>query len=104
MGPGAFWSSAVSFVMNAVLTWRENTVHWRKGMAAMTNLEKFIEVMNETFHARFTKENMKLRCSPCGALKLARYACDCFKCEGCKRWWDMEYKEDRHGYEENKDI
>ena len=57
----------------------------------MTNLEKFIEVMNETFHARFTKEN------------LARYACDCFKCEGCKRWWDMEYKEDRHGYEENKD-
>ena len=58
----------------------------------MTNLEKFIEVMNETFHARFTKENMKLRCCPCGALKIARYACDRFKCEGCYRWWGKEYK------------
>jgi len=57
----------------------------------VTNLEKFIEVMNQTFNARFKPENMKLGCSPCGALKKPGFACDHFKCDGCKRWWHKEY-------------
>ena len=57
----------------------------------MTNLEKFIGVMNQTFNARFKPENMKLECCPCGALKKPGFACDHFKCDGCKRWWHKEY-------------
>ena len=59
----------------------------------MTNLEKFIEVMNSTFNARFKPENMKLACVPCGALKKSEYACDRFKCDSCKKWWGKEYED-----------
>lgn len=57
----------------------------------MTNQEKFIEVMNATFGAGFSKENMKTRCSPCGAMKKAEYGCSRFFCEGCVAWWQKEY-------------
>ena len=56
----------------------------------MTNQEKFIEVMNVTFNAGFTKENMRKHCSPCGALKVPSY-CKRFSCEGCHEWWNKEY-------------
>lgn len=59
----------------------------------MTNQEKFIEIMNATFNAGFTKDNMKLGCSPCGTLKLAKEACDKFECQNCTAWWREEYKE-----------
>lgn len=61
----------------------------------MTNMEKFIEVMNETFNAKFKPENMKLNCSPCGTLKKFEHGCKRFKCGGCKRWWDKEYVDPR---------
>ena len=57
----------------------------------MTNQEKFIEVMNTTFGAGFTKENMNKSCSPCGAMKELNQACSSFTCDGCKRWWDKEW-------------
>ena len=60
----------------------------------MTNLEKFIEVMNTTFDAGFTPENMKLGCSPCGTLKKPEYACEGYECEKCKKWWRKEYSND----------
>jgi len=41
----------------------------------LTNLEKFIEVMNNTFDAGFKPEHMDLTCSPCGLLKKSEYAC-----------------------------
>ena len=59
----------------------------------MTNLEKFIEVMNKTFDAKFKPENMELKCCPCGTLKKQRYACSRFKCEKCELWWHKEYQE-----------
>lgn len=58
----------------------------------MTNLEKFIEVMNATFNAKFKPENMKLQCCPCGALKKAEYACKHFNCLGCEGWWYKEWE------------
>ena len=58
----------------------------------MTNLEKFIEVMNTAFDAKFKPENMELKCCPCGTLKKFNHACRHFKCDGCKRWWHKEYK------------
>jgi hypothetical protein len=57
----------------------------------MTNLEKFIEIMNDTFDAGFTPENMVLRCSPCGRLKEFEYACRDYSCEKCMNWWRKEY-------------
>ena len=60
----------------------------------MTNLDKFIEVMNDTFNAGFTKENMVLICSPCGSLKRYQYACEKYKCEECNNWWHKEYKKE----------
>ena len=57
----------------------------------MTNLEKFIEVMNNTFDTGFKPERMNLTCCPCGVLKKPEYACRFFHCEGCKRWWHKEY-------------
>ena len=59
----------------------------------MTNIEKFIEVMNDTFDAGFTPENMVLVCSPCGRLKEYEYACKDYDCEKCKEWWYREYEE-----------
>ena len=55
----------------------------------MTNLEKFIEVMNTTFNAGFTKDNMKLKCSPCGVLK--KSACIGFNCTDCNAWWNKKF-------------
>ena len=58
----------------------------------MTNKQKFIQVMNETFSAGLTAENLRPgRCSPCGVFKVG--ACNSFTCEGCGAWWDKEYKE-----------
>lgn len=57
----------------------------------MTNIEKFIEMMNKTFDAGFTKDNMKLMGSPCGTLKKSEYACDMYDCDRCKEWWHREY-------------
>lgn len=57
----------------------------------MTNLEKFIAVMNSTFDAKFKPQNMQLECCPCGALKKKGFACYHFRCDGCKRWWQKEY-------------
>ncbi|WP_300685463.1 hypothetical protein [Acutalibacter sp. 1XD8-36] len=57
----------------------------------MTNMEKFIEVMNATFNAGFTKENIKKECSPCGALKQYESGCAEYSCKGCATWWDKEY-------------
>lgn len=62
----------------------------------MTNLEKFIEVMNETFNAKLTKENLQVRsyasgfCTPCGIFRAG--ACKSFSCEGCADWWEKEWK------------
>lgn len=58
----------------------------------MTNLEKFIEVMNITFDAGFTKDNMKLKCSPCGVLKEPEFECNTLHGEECRAWWNKEYK------------
>ena len=57
----------------------------------MTNLEKFIEMMNKIFNARMKPENMELHCSPCGTLKKYNHACKIFSCEKCKAWWHKEY-------------
>ena len=57
----------------------------------MTNAEKFIEVMNATFGAGFTLDNLVRECSPCGALKICDMGCDTFTCDGCHRWWNKEY-------------
>lgn len=69
----------------------------------MTNKEKFIEVMNQTFDAGFTKGNFvpnstfpnpiwdSAMCTPCGFYQAG--ACEDYTCEGCKKWWDKEYKE-----------
>ena len=51
----------------------------------MTNKEKFIEVMNDTFGAGLSLENMVVNpCSPCGTYRSG--ACDQFVCDGCWRW------------------
>ena len=63
----------------------------------MTNLEKFIEIMNDTFNAKFKPENMELQCCPCGTLKKPKYACDHFECGKCERWWHKEYKDPKKG-------
>ena len=59
----------------------------------MTNREKFIEVMNETFNAGFTLENFseKYRCSPCGYYKRHKDGCEQYDCFGCWNWWNKEY-------------
>lgn len=70
----------------------------------MTNKEKFIEIMNQTFNAGFTQENFAPAkngscpvassagiCSPCGFYK--DRACLSYTCDGCQKWWDKEYKE-----------
>ena len=62
----------------------------------MTNLEKFIEVMNDTFNSGFTKDNMKLKCSPCGVLKNELAACVNLDCKECRAWWTEEYKPSRN--------
>lgn len=63
----------------------------------MTNKEKFIQVMNETFDAGFTLENFdKESCSPCGAFKKFDDACVKYNCEGCKKWWEKEYIPESH--------
>ena len=58
----------------------------------MTNLDKFIEMMNSTFGAKLTPEKMKLKCSPCGILQWQQYACDQWDCEKCKGWWHKEWR------------
>ena len=58
----------------------------------MTNAEKFIEIMNQTFDAGFTTENLTAHCSPCGTMKDFDVGCGRFECEGCRRWWEKEYK------------
>lgn len=55
----------------------------------MTNKEKFIEIMNSTFDAGLTEENIISRCSPCGLMKFG--ACRLFSCDKCESWWDKEY-------------
>ncbi len=64
----------------------------------MTNKEKFIEVMNDTFDAGFSVDNLpdkKMGCggSPCGYLKQG--ACEKYDCKKCKGWWEQEYAETR---------
>lgn len=59
----------------------------------MTNKEKFIEMMNETFDAKMTPENVEAGCSPCGLLKKYESACATFDCDRCNQWWDEEYKQ-----------
>lgn len=63
----------------------------------MTNLDKFIEVMNATFDAHFKPENMVLMCTPCGVLKQGRHACNHFNCLSCESWWRREYKPPKGG-------
>jgi len=58
----------------------------------MTNLEKFIEMMNKTFNARMTKKNLEMSCSPCGTLKKFECGCSIFDCSKCEAWWDKEWK------------
>lgn len=68
----------------------------------MTNAEKFIEVMNKTFDAGLTIDNLnvfqkhavnaiqdQMPCSPCGWYK--KGACKGYTCAGCRKWWDKEY-------------
>lgn len=65
----------------------------------MTNKEKFMEVMNQTFNVGFTIENFRFNpehytgpyCSPCGMYKAN--ACRDFTCKGCQKWWNKEYEE-----------
>lgn len=67
----------------------------------MTNKEKFIEVMNQTFDAGFTKENFvpngvfskpwdSAMYTTCGFYRAG--ACMDYTCEGCEKWWDKDYK------------
>jgi len=62
----------------------------------MTNLDKFIEVMNEYFDAGLTKENLQVKgglnryCTPCGLFR--KGACRSFSCSGCAGWWKKEWK------------
>lgn len=58
----------------------------------MTNLEKFINVMNTTFNARMTEENLNLYCTPCGMLKKHDHACKIFDCDKCEAWWQKEWR------------
>ncbi len=62
----------------------------------MTNKEKFMEVMNQVFNAGFTKDNFddqEVICPPCGYYKKLEEGCNKFTCNGCRIWWDKEYKE-----------
>jgi len=55
----------------------------------MTNAEKFIEIMNNTFDAGFTPENLD---KDCAFWRLNRKDRSCtFSCEDCHKWWDKEY-------------
>ena len=59
----------------------------------MTNAEKFIEVMNQTFNAGLTMEKLgdiEDLCQP--HMKYNKYACT-GNCEKCDWWWDKEYVE-----------
>ena len=66
----------------------------------MTNAEKFIEIMNETFNAGLTFETLMQRCSPCGYYKDGK--CDEFTCKGCEKWWRREDKSLHSQEEESK--
>jgi len=52
----------------------------------MTNAEKFTEVMNNTFDAGFTPDNLLKACSPCVILKdgmCSFLSKGSFVCKGC---------------------
>lgn len=55
----------------------------------MTNKEKLIEVMNQTFNTSYT-ENDRIQdyCPPHFIYK----ECYRWSCEGCTNWWDKEYE------------
>lgn len=70
----------------------------------MTNAEKFIQIMNRTFNAGFTMDNLSKTCSPCGTLKKREYSCDNFTCDDCEKWWLDEYIEKPLTLEEIKQL
>lgn len=62
----------------------------------MTNKQKFIEVMNDTFGAGFTEDNLlhgsygaQCNGSPCGLMQKDK--CRNYECSQCWGWWDKEY-------------
>lgn len=59
----------------------------------MTNKEKFIEIMNKTFNADFTKVNFRQDafCPPVNAYKTG--VCANLMCVNCRYWWDEKYEE-----------
>jgi len=62
----------------------------------MTNAEKFMEIMNDTFDAGFTPDNLLKACSPCVILKdgmCSFLSKGSFVCKGCVEWWNKEYVE-----------
>ena len=59
----------------------------------MTNKEKFIEIMNQTFNAGITEDDIdiQIECPPVWGYKLF---CPGDKdCDACRNWWSKEYKE-----------
>lgn len=57
----------------------------------MTNKEKFIEIMNETFNFGLTIDNVITEhCPPNGRYRLG--ACDSTTCVECSEWWNKEWK------------
>lgn len=61
---------------------------WSDEHPKMTNKEKFIEVMKNTFGLE-----LKISSNDCPPLATYEYELCQMECEDCKKWWDKPYEE-----------
>ena len=68
---------------------------WAKEHPVVTNVDKYIEVMKNTFGGtKFDKDVVHLKvCPKCVGKEIDSNECSRMYCSECLKWWDEEYRE-----------
>lgn len=101
---GAYPSSCVDMVLGVkdVGKYERILKKWEKEHTVMTNADKFIEVMKNTFDGtKFDKDKVHQRmCLNLVGKEIDSNKCASMCCLECMKWWDEEYKEPEKEKEE----
>ena len=68
---------------------------WAREHPVMTNIDKYIEVMKNTFGGtKFDKDVVHIKvCPQCVGKEIDSNECARIRCSECYKWWNEEYKE-----------
>ena len=68
--------------------------NWAKEHPVVTNVDKFVEAIKNTFSTKLNENQMsQVRRTCVKAVVGLNVACNTMYCSDCLKWWDKEYRE-----------